>query len=217
MILSINSYFESLIGETKKAANSGKSQFIGQILFLRKVYKGLKITQKQAKFRLGSKKMEKIRNLCKIVMYTTAIIGIGTTTIAAEQGFSVPKYNIKGIKPEITYQAVTPLFIQDLKDENEAKLAAEVSNLPILKNKKYGVDRNQDGKTDLIHEVTEVTNIKRPHKIITVYVDDDFDEYIERILIDNQKEDGTPGADGIFDYEQHQMRIKDIIKSANKS
>ena len=44
-----------------------------------------------------------------------------------------------------------------------------------------------------------------------LYIDDDFDSYIERLLTDQTDESGQTGMDGIYDQEQHSMRISDIL------
>jgi hypothetical protein len=152
--------------------------------------------------------MKKLKTLCAIV--GAAAMLYSGAAFAAKQKFNVPDYSTKGIEGKISYNAITPFGLMPINDPKDA------GELPVLTITKYLIDRNKDGKPDLIHmelNVPEMENEagKQPSYVVKqVYIDEDFNGYVERMLTDQQDEQGKPGADGIFDEEQYALRIQDI-------
>lgn len=152
--------------------------------------------------------MKKLKTLCAIV--GAAAMLYSGAAFAAKQKFNVPDYSTKGIEGKVSYSAITPFGLMPINDPKEA------GELPVLTITKYLVDRNKDGKPDLIEmdlKVPEMENegVKQPSYVVKqVYIDEDFNGYVERMLTDQQDEQGKPGADGIFDEEQYALRIQDI-------
>ncbi len=153
--------------------------------------------------------MKKLKTLCAIVG-AAAMFYTATPTFAAEQKFNVPEYSKEGVEAKVMYAAVTPFGLMPINDPKEA------GEFPVLTTTKYLVDRNKDGKPDLIHMELNVPEMesesgKQPSYVVKqVYIDEDFNGYVERMLTDQQDEQGKPGADGIFDEEQYALRIQDI-------
>ncbi len=152
--------------------------------------------------------MKKLKTLCAIV--GVAAMLYSGAAFAAKQKFNVPDYSTKGIEGKISYNAITPFGLFPINDPKEA------GEFPVLTITKYLVDRNKDGKSDLVHMEINVPEIpyeggKQPGYVVKqLYIDDDFNGYVERMLTDQQDEQGNPGADGIFEEEAHALRIEDI-------
>ncbi len=155
--------------------------------------------------------MKKLKTLCAIVG-AAAMLYTASPVFAAEQQFKVPDYNLKGAKEKISYGAVTPFGLLPVDSPKDA------GEFPVVTFKKYFVDRNKDGKNDLVHMEISVPEMeyeggKQPGYVVKqLYVDDDFNGYVERMLTDQQDKNGKPGADGIYDQEQHALRIDDLLQ-----
>ncbi|MDP2908192.1 MAG: hypothetical protein Q8N77_00115 [Nanoarchaeota archaeon] len=160
--------------------------------------------------------MKKLKTLCAIV--GAAAMLYTAPAFATEQKFNVPEYDLKGAEEITSYSVLTPFGLLPIQDPKEAE------GSPVVITKKYGVDRNKDGKSDLIYiEVNvpelEYTNpqtgkpVKEPaYTVKQLAIDEDFDGYVERLLIDQQDEKEKNGADGIYDLEQYAPRIEDLLK-----
>lgn len=154
--------------------------------------------------------MKKLKTLCAIVG-AAAMLYAANPVFAAEQKFNVPDYNLEGITASVSYSAITPFGLMPINDPNEA------GEFPVLTITKHLVDRNKDGKNDLVQvemnvpEIKYDENNKQPGYVVKqLFIDDDFNGYVERMLTDQQDEQGKPGADGIFDDEQYALRIQDV-------
>lgn len=160
--------------------------------------------------------MKKLKTLCAIIG-AAAIIGM-SVPVFAQQQFNVPDYNLKGAEEKVTYQAVTPFGVMPIDNPSEAE------GFPVVTIKMYGVDRNKDGKADLLYTEINIDDIKfkmddgsemfvqKGYKAKQLAIDDDFDGYIERMLVDSYDKDGNLGSDGVYEEEQHAPRISDYFK-----
>lgn len=122
---------------------------------------------------------------------------------ATEQKFKVPEYDSK------TYIA------RDLR-VSEHKYFEEISGW-----ERVLIDRNIDGEPDLLeahwYDTTRSGNLSRHNK--RLYIDDDFDGHVDRVIVDGVKKDGTLGVDGVYDYEldysKYGLSFKEIKESFN--
>ena len=62
---------------------------------------------------------------------------------------------------------------------------------------KYGVDRNKDGRKDLVRK--EI--ICQGQKHVSIFIDDDYDGYVDRELSDS-------GGDGVYEAEYRTSDLK---------
>jgi len=156
--------------------------------------------------------MKKLKTLCAIV--GAAAMLYSGAAFAAKQKYNIPNYDLKGAETKTEYAAITPFGVMTIEDASQAQ------GFPVLTLKKYFVDRNKDKKADLVQLDILVPqmdlgegNIQQGYTVKQLYIDDDFNGYIDRMLTDQQDENGNPGADGIYDEEQHALRIEDLKTS----
>ena len=117
--------------------------------------------------------MKKLKTLCAVV--GAAAILCGWVTFAAEQKYEVPEY--------------------DLKDAVKTKKEIPLSSGSKLIYEVYTLDRNKDGKMDLIEKrFFYYKKGKLVEHMKFLYLDDDFDTYADRELKDWN-------ADNIYDEE----------------
>lgn len=156
--------------------------------------------------------MKKLKTLCAIV--GAAAMLYGGAAFAAKQKYNVPNYDLKGAETKTEYSAITPFGVMPLDDPSQAQ------GFPVVTMNKYFVDRNKDGKSDIVQldilvPAMEIEQGKTQpaYTIKQVYIDDDFNGYVDRMLTDSQDEKSQPGADGIYDEEQYALRIEDLKTS----
>lgn len=122
--------------------------------------------------------MKKLKTLCAVV--GAAAVFCSGAAFAAEQKFNVPEYDLKNAKKISIMVPGTACLIE-----------------------KYYVDRNEDGKTDLIEfrlydfRLCDSRRLEEAECLRELYIDDDFDGYMDRVLID---EEG--GRDGFYEEER---------------
>jgi len=136
--------------------------------------------------------MKKLKSLCAIVGVSTILCS--GAAFAAEQKFDIPKYSTKDIPKETVEEIL----------KSGGKISTEF----------YLIDRNKDGETDLIecqeYEFKDGKQLKHEKWLI---VDDDYDGYVDRMLGDFLKADGTEGVDGIYDEEsKDKLNMKLVIR-----
>jgi len=161
--------------------------------------------------------MKKLKKLSAIVA-AAGILGFTAPGLAAEQKFNIPEYSLEGAEEKTTYQIIT------LYGNFEVNDPAEAEGYPVVTMKRYGIDRNKDGKTDMVYIEMIIPDMESANPFTgekikedgytakQLYIDDNFDGYIERALIDQVDADGKKGADGIYEQEQHAPRIEDLMK-----
>lgn len=126
--------------------------------------------------------MKKLKKTALCVFVATAAL-YTIPALAAEQKFKVPEYELKDVVKRITNSS----SLVDL----------------------YLIDRNKDGKLDL-YEKNFYYETEKGKQLDAKYlfIDDDFDGFMDRILHDAIKEDGSRGADGIYDEEKDLSKYK---------
>ena len=138
--------------------------------------------------------MKKVKTLCAVV--GTAII---CTTPAVAKEYEVPTYTLEGAEKKISYGAWALGLggICPVEDPSEVP-----KNLPLVTIVKYGVDRNKDGRKDLVRK--EITCQGRKH--VSIFIDDDYDGYVDRELTDRED-------DGVYDaeYKTSDLKIEEVF------
>jgi hypothetical protein len=138
--------------------------------------------------------MKKVKTLCAVV--GTALI-CTTLTLATE--YEVPKFTLEGAEKKTSYGLWALGLGGICPVEDPSKVP---KNLPLVTIVKYGVDRNKDGKKDLVRK--EITC--RGQKHVSVFIDDDYDGYVDRELTDRED-------DGVYDaeYKTSDLKIEDVF------
>jgi hypothetical protein len=138
--------------------------------------------------------MKKVKTLCVVV--GAAII---CTTPALAKEYEVPKYTLEGAEKKVSYGAWAPALGGICPVEDPSKVP---KNLPLVTIVKYGVDRNKDGKKDLIRK--EITCQGQKH--VSIFIDDDYDGYVDRELSDS-------GGDGVYEaeYRTSDLKIEEVF------
>jgi len=158
------------------------------------------------------------KSLIKIVAASGLVGAIGfagimsSSSLNAQESLNVPKYSLEGAEKVEFYLVNTPSGQEAVLNEEELKFFDGMSYSKITD---YFVDRNKDGKTDLVHEETLVPAKYSPTKkdldILVLYIDDgcsgSYDGYLDRVLIDQKDEKGNFGADGKFESEKRWLRL----------
>ena len=165
--------------------------------------------------------MKKLKTFCACAGLAAML---SVPALAAKQEFKVPEYDSKDVKEEKTiYKVITPnMQVKQINDPSEAK------GLPLITMEIKKVDRNGDGRTDMIFAEIENPELKfsingqkivqSSYKLIDLMIDDDYDSYVDRILRDNRDKDRNLGFDGKYDEclkpisEEHKVKIEDIFK-----
>jgi len=129
------------------------------------------------------------------------------------------KHDLKNIGPlpEYTLEGISPTNVSYFKwDRNSlewieaSKEDAEYSGYRISTLEEFVLDRNGDGRDDLIvmksfvpaisYENKEGEMLYEPkRRTLALKIDDDLDGYWDRLVIDDEDEEGNPGMDGKFD------------------
>ena len=133
--------------------------------------------------------MKKVKTLCAAI--AAALI---CTTPALAKEYEVPKYTLEGAEKKISYGAWAPALGGICPVEDPSKVP---KNLPLVTIVKYGVDRNKDGRKDLVRK--EIICQGRKH--VTIFIDDDYDGYVDRELSDS-------GGDGVYEAEYRTSDLK---------
>jgi len=159
--------------------------------------------------------MKKLKTLCAIV--GAAAVLYSGAAFAAKQKYDVPNYDLKGAETKTEYSAITPFGVMPIDDASQAQ------GFPVVTMNKYFIDRNKDGKSDIVQldilvPAMEIEEGKTQpgYTVKQLYIDDDFNGYVDRMLTDQADETGKAGADGIYDEEQYALRIEDL-KVSGKS
>jgi hypothetical protein len=144
----------------------------------------------------GERNMKRLRTLCAVV---GAAILCTTVTLATE--YEVPPYTLEGAEKKITYgaRALGLGGICPVKDPSQVP-----DNIPLVTIVKYGIDRNKDGRKDLVRKETTCQGQKH----VRIFIDDDYDGYVDREVTDRQ-------GDGIYDaeYETSNLKIEEAFDS----
>ncbi len=155
----------------------------------------------------------------KIAFVASGLVGLlglyGSPLSSPAKEFDVPKYNLKGAEKLEFYLVSTPFGDQTVLKEEDLK---QFEGYLYSKVVDYFVDRNKDGKADLVYEELLVpaafTETQKDVKTIVLFVDDPrdgkYDGYVDRILVDHSDAQGNFGADGTFDEERHWFKIEDL-------
>lgn len=159
--------------------------------------------------------MKKLKTLCAIV--GAAAMLYSGAAFAAKQKYDVPNYDLKGAETKTEYAAITPFGVMPLNNPSESQ------GFPVVTMNKYFVDRNNDKKADLVQldllvpemEIGE-GKTQQGYTVKQLYIDDDFNGYIDRMLTDQTDETGKAGADGIYEAEQHALKIEDLRVSGKR-
>lgn len=122
----------------------------------------------------------------------------------AQQKFNVPTYSLEGAKKFVRYGEWND------KEKKWERVESPSGNKPTSEKHLYNIDRNGDGKMDLVYienhvpEISSTSPLGDPTpacKQVVLSIDDDFDGIPDRLLIDGCRRNlGT--ADGIFDVEE---------------
>ncbi|MBM3199549.1 hypothetical protein FJZ53_01340 [Candidatus Woesearchaeota archaeon] len=156
--------------------------------------------------------MKKLKTLCAIVGTAAALYS--GAAFAATQKYKVPNYSLDGAEKKVEYAAITLFGVMAIEDPSQAH------GLPVLTVNKYFVDTNKDKKADIVQIDILVPDmdagngqVQKGYTVKQLYVDDDFNGSVDRMLTDSQDEKGQPGADGVYDEEQYSLRIDDLKAS----
>ena len=138
--------------------------------------------------------MKGLGTLCAVV---GAAIICTTVTLATE--YEVPPYTLEGAEKKITYGAWA-LGLGGICPVEDPSQVPE--NIPLVTIVKYGVDRNKDGRKDLVRKETTCQGQKH----VRIFIDDDYDGYVDREVTDRE-------ADGIYDaeYETSNLKIEEVF------
>jgi hypothetical protein len=123
----------------------------------------------------------------------------------AQQKFNVPTYSIEGATKYVRfYEWVDGQWVKII-DNAPPGTEKPRSEKPVLEKHVYHVDRNKDGKMDLMYvenffPAGFFKKIDPAYKTVVLSIDDNFDCVPDRWLVDGGGKELGP-ADGIFDVE----------------
>jgi len=167
--------------------------------------------------------MKKLKKLSAIVA-AAAIMGFTAPAAFAtekEQKFDIPKYEqyLKDAEVKTSYLTLTPDYQPvPINDPSEAQGG------PVITITKYGMDRNNDGKIDLVYTETKIPELeftnpftgqlmKKPgYTVAQLAADNTYDGYPEKEWIDAVDELGNEGFDGIYDEEHVTPTMDDLME-----
>lgn len=152
--------------------------------------------------------------VCSFVIFfglTAHVCGMDTPPSAEKRAINVPAFDKAEIDRNASYFAILGEG-QYIGLENKS-VADQIAGSGMTVMKRSAIDRNQDGKTDLVYmefsvpqqETVDEAGRKKtvaPHKQTFLMVDDDFDNKPDRLLMDMFDGSGNYGADGSYETEQ---------------
>lgn len=115
--------------------------------------------------------MKKLKTLCAVI--GAAILAM--PALASKN--SIPQYNLEEAEKKVEYGAWALGGICPIEDPSKLP-----NSVPLVTITKYGFDRNQDRKIDLVHKETECEG----SMYVEVYIDDDFDGDADRRFLNGK-------------------------------
>jgi len=173
--------------------------------------------------------MEKAK--CLILALVWAFIFVPCVFAQKVQKFNVPEYSLEGsfiqVKPRSPFVGPSEkLFNYYVWENNNWKLIDQPSadqKRPVTTKEVYRIDRNKDGKMDLLvirdivpERIDKDGKKLEAFELITLVVDDDFDGVPDRMLTDGYDSKNQRKPDGIFDKEHPPLKFDiDYFKKVN--
>lgn len=146
----------------------------------------------------------KLRNL---VIAAGSLMAFSLATPTFAKTINVPEYSLDGVKPEVSYL----MHVGRFPDVPYTWVETNNPEEALLKREAYKIDRNGDGKTDLVvgklYLINKFYSESEPLILLmtSLAIDDDYDNTVERVIRD-------VNGDNKFDEEEPYGTINDFLK-----
>ncbi len=139
-------------------------------------------------------------------------------SLGTSDKIEVPTYSLDGAEKSRFYGisiqgSSTATTIEPPIDSimSEGTYREYYGSFPYLELTNYSIDRNKDGKVDLMHQEiiipAKFTEGQKSEKAVALLIDDSGDGYLDRIIYDL---DDKAEPDGIFNYETRWLKLEDL-------